>query len=342
VAALLVSYHGTEGFTAAMLRERLEATAVNIDAYNPGYEGWLGKGLVNALGAMEYGKDAPPPAPVADLSARGESNTITLSWTIPANPVPGGFQLFCREGSLDGISLDHLPSDVITGRVATGSRAAGERVSYTFTGLEFGKSYRVAARAYDFYRHYSPLSPPLAITTEQNEPPRVATPLEGLVIKRLTDEVSVNLDDYFADANAEVLTYLVEENLVPAVATVVVDGSFLRVTPLKGGTTRVTVRATDGAGQAVATSFPVIVRETPGEVDLYPNPVTSLLNLRVEGPVDCRVTIYSAAGARVMERRERVDLLAPCVLDLSALPGGAYHVVVAFDGKEVKRNILKL
>lgn len=52
VAALVVSLCGGPGFTSTELRTRLEASAVDISAWNP--DCYVGKGLVNALGAVSF------------------------------------------------------------------------------------------------------------------------------------------------------------------------------------------------------------------------------------------------------------------------------------------------
>ncbi|NQV17224.1 MAG: S8 family serine peptidase [Armatimonadetes bacterium] len=52
IAALIKSLH--PGISGLDLKARLEMTCDNIDALNPGYEGWLGSGRVNSFQALMY------------------------------------------------------------------------------------------------------------------------------------------------------------------------------------------------------------------------------------------------------------------------------------------------
>ncbi len=64
--------------TNAEVREALETTADNIDAHNPGYQGLLGSGRVNALEAVKIFRPVPP-AP-GDCNADGVIDLGDILW----------------------------------------------------------------------------------------------------------------------------------------------------------------------------------------------------------------------------------------------------------------------
>lgn len=69
VAGLIKSIHPT--LTAQELKDRLENTCDDIDALNPGYEGWLGNGRVNAFRGTMY--DLIPNLSVIEIIALEQS-----------------------------------------------------------------------------------------------------------------------------------------------------------------------------------------------------------------------------------------------------------------------------
>ncbi|MFB3040811.1 MAG: S8 family serine peptidase, partial [Candidatus Poribacteria bacterium] len=79
VAALIASQN--PDFTAAEVRAQLEATTDNIDDKNPGFEGLLGTGRVNAFTAV--GPTLTVPKPPENLLALLTDNDVNLTWNDP-------------------------------------------------------------------------------------------------------------------------------------------------------------------------------------------------------------------------------------------------------------------
>ncbi len=84
VAALIRAEH--PDWTNDQVRARLEATAENIDGKNPGYEGLLGSGRVNAFLALYSGTIPNPPE---NLAANVSGNDIALTWSDPTTNTDG-------------------------------------------------------------------------------------------------------------------------------------------------------------------------------------------------------------------------------------------------------------
>ncbi|MFQ5641315.1 MAG: S8 family serine peptidase, partial [bacterium] len=92
VAALLFS--ANPNWTGAQVRVQLLAGTDNIDAMNPGFEGLLGTGRVNAYKALS---DGPLPNPPANLQGTVAGNDVDLTWVDPTQNTDGS-----------PINLDHI------------------------------------------------------------------------------------------------------------------------------------------------------------------------------------------------------------------------------------------
>lgn len=106
----------------------------------------------------------------------------------------------------------------------------------------------------------------------------------------------------------------------------------------------VTVTAGDYFGKTCSREFVVMSRDNRVPVDLYPNPVKDRMNIRMGKEVQGKigVTLYNTGGTQVWESAETISPFDPAQVDLSRLPGGSYVVVVKYNGKEYKNNIVKL
>jgi len=190
VAALVLSHFKRPGYTAQMLRTRLESTATDIDSYNPEYKGKLGK-LVNAYAAMtQY---TTPPNKVGAITNSVRANNITLRWIVPSDPDDGkafGFNLYMRKTSLNGIDVHHLPSDVVKKTYYTGDLKVGEAFEVEMTKLDSDTSYYFAVDAFDSWGNYSPLSTQVIVKTLPNQPP-VITALDNTNVVMKASEIVI-------------------------------------------------------------------------------------------------------------------------------------------------------
>lgn len=172
VAALVLSYYKGSGFNPEMLRARLENGATNIDGYNSGYKGKIGK-LVNAHASLASGSTTPPEN-ISTLNGNVQSNIVTLSWNIPPDPddgKPSGFNVFIRKTPLTGINVKTPPSDVEIRSFSTGQFKAGDLFEAQVDGLEFDTQYYFAVNSFDFSGNVSSLSSQITRTTLSNRPP---------------------------------------------------------------------------------------------------------------------------------------------------------------------------
>ena len=203
VAALVVSKFGGAGFTPVMLRQKLESSATNIDDYNRGYRGKMGKGLVNAMGAIAGSSPYPPDA-VTSLTGTVESNIVTLKWKVPEDiddQKAAGFNIYYRKSPVNGININNLPDDVMITSALTGSLNARDEISCEIDDLDFETTYYFIVNAFDFSRNYSALSPQFSIATLENNPP-VIEAINGTSITLSAHEtVSLNFNIFDPDGH---------------------------------------------------------------------------------------------------------------------------------------------
>ena len=172
VAALVLSYYKGSGYNPDMLRARLENSATNIDGYNSGYRGKMGK-LINAHASIASGNTIPPNN-VGAVNAAVTSNIVTLNWTVPGDSddgKPSGFNVYIRKTPLTGINVKNPPADVEIRSFPIGHLNAGDPFEAQIDGLEFETKYYFAVNAFDFSGNMSSLSSQINRTTLSNQPP---------------------------------------------------------------------------------------------------------------------------------------------------------------------------
>ncbi len=95
-----------------------------------------------------------------------------------------------------------------------------------------------------------------------NHAPTVETSISNVTTGAADGIKTVSLAGVFADEDSDVLTYTATTTDT-GVATVAVNGSDLKITPVNGGTTTITVTANDGNGGTVDTNFTLTVTLPP-------------------------------------------------------------------------------
>lgn len=167
--------------------------------------------------------------------------------------------------------------------------------------------------------------------------------LENLYFDKIGDSKTLNLSEYFEDPDGETLRYAVK-NSSPSLIRAVIQGEQLVVNALKSGKVTLELTAYDYFGESVSRSFFVMARDGSQEVDLYPNPVVNQLNIRMGQEVDgnVEVKVYNTSGGLVIEQLVAVHPFEPGVLNMSQLSGGSYLIILKYEGREIKRSIVKL
>lgn len=81
--------------------------------------------------------------------------------------------------------------------------------------------------------------------------------------------------------------------------------------------------------------------EGEARVDAWPNPVKNLLTVQTSELAEARVLLLTVAGRTLFERTLTIGPGAPLKIDLSGVAPGRYTLVVRYDGKEIKKTIVK-
>lgn len=176
----------------------------------------------------------------------------------------------------------------------------------------------------------------------ENQAPVLKKQIEDLWFEVRNTTETIDLSAVFEDPEHEVLTYELEYD--PQIVYLRMDNDRLYVSPVRFGLTTVKIRATDTKGLSETVSFKVMVRDGTKRVELYPNPVTDRLNIRMgkEANGEIKVKIYAQNGSLVLEDNLQIAPFRPGVLDVKGLSGGQYSVVVEYGGEKMTANVIKL
>lgn len=188
---------------------------------------------------------------------------------------------------------------------------------------------------------YTTVSQEFSYSVGVNHAPVAGTP-DNVVLNSRTESLSIPLSELFSDEDGESLSYTCSISTTNIIVRCSVSDGNLNLDGNAYGTTEVTVSATDARGESATCSFKVLVRDGSSEIDLYPNPVVDMLNIRTGTAVSADITISNAAGAVVFSQDgASIDPFAPVKVDMSGLPGGVYYVSVSGEGINSSSSIAK-
>lgn len=274
VAALVVSAFGKEGFTNDDLWTIL-TTGVRdiIYEYNPGMEGLLGSGLIDAeLCLMSYGPE--PPDPVTDLEVVSSYGAgVVLQWTVPEDidsKKPNKFNVFASTSSLSDLDPENPGSDVIKVEAATGQLEPGEVLEYTVSGLKSTTEYYFRVQSVDNMGNVSELSNEVSASTLSNTPP-VITPLNGTEVTLRVFE-SVRLDFEISDPDGNEMTYEFEPGSAAAISAISQNVISVTITGLNAPvaysdvTYQGTISVSDGQEQTSLDFYYTVIPNSTPEV----------------------------------------------------------------------------
>lgn len=356
IAALAVSEFGGPGFTnddlVSLLLEsgRRELT----ETMNPQYAGQLGNGLIDA--GYIFFRDAVPD-PVTDVTATGRRCRIEMQWKAPmdykGDPLVS-YGVYVSGTPFSASSADEIPASAVRYDPEVTLSEDGRTVSCHVDGLDTDTEYCIAIVG------LSPggmASAPYVFQakTSDSAPEAVREISDIYLAAGDKDGVSVPLDDCFTDADMpdDRLSYFASFPDGDIVEGRVTDGSVLRLIPLGTGSVTVTVIAADLDGMTAGIPVRIIVGAAGADIDVYPNPCTDVLNIRIPGADgDFPVRIYDVSGGLVLSGTVSVGWSGKdsgaCLsdsptgaLDVGSLAPGRYVCEVDYFGSVVSARIIK-
>jgi subtilisin family serine protease len=163
-AALVLAKYGRNGFTPAMVRERLRSTATPLTAVDPPYLGKMGSGRLDANAAL-LDNDNTAPSAITDLSIiESKIGKETLSWTAPSDA--GGFVAsYDIRYSTSPITAANFAS-ATAAQNPSSPKSPGSTETFTVTGLAGGTLFYFAIKAADFHGNASDISNVISKTSE--------------------------------------------------------------------------------------------------------------------------------------------------------------------------------
>lgn len=238
---------------------------------------------------------------------------------------PDGHQLSCTlQPSEKGVSL-RMEDDIAI-------------VTVNAPDLSQDKTYNFILCASDSYVQ---TNQSFSITVLKNHSPYLIQDVPNLVFNGMENDLTLALSDYFNDEDGETLTYEVSKSGTTVIKYSIQDG-LLKLTPFSYGTSSYTIKAKDACGDYCSYTFKVLVRDVIRPVDLYPNPVVDVLNVRLPEEGTVEVLISNRAGSKVYENLEAVSgPFNPFRIDLSNMPAGEYYVRTKGCGTDGTYSIIK-
>lgn len=174
VAALILSVKKGKGYTPADLRKAIESTATDISSFNKNH--YMGKGLVNTYLAIAGTGGKAPEAPTS-FAASASSNNVTFSVKVPKDAdddVPQSINIYFSE-----TSFSKIDASLSFASFYTDGLKAGDVLNGVVHGLDFNKTYYMAAAASDLAGNKSGLSNKITVYTTDNNIP-VIEAVDGL------------------------------------------------------------------------------------------------------------------------------------------------------------------
>lgn len=176
---------------------------------------------------------------------------------------------------------------------------------------------------------------------KDNSAPEKIKDIEDILLTAKGREFIIDMTEYASDPDAEQLKY--EATISnPKVVHVTSKGNQLIGTALSYGSVDVTVVAKDARGEKVVFEFKVTVKDPSDPLSVYPNPVKDYLNVATLDMAETSINIYNSTGKLVYSTVEQVSATEPLQIDMRDYAPGTYSVLVAFGGKEYRKNVVKL
>lgn len=162
VAALILSRvveQGIKDYTADMLREQLLSAVLplDIDRMNPGYEGKLGAGYLDAYAALTRKKSTENKGPETPDPKMKDSDisSITIGWTVPEDKEDGSayyYKLYMSDKPLSEANYAQEGKPLGTNGIIKGlEHTKGQEMQYVVTGLTPATTYYFAMVAFDYW-----------------------------------------------------------------------------------------------------------------------------------------------------------------------------------------------
>ena len=178
-------------------------------------------------------------------------------------------------------------------------------------------------------------------TILENTPPQKIKNVEDMFFTSVGSSFTLNMTDYFTDADGEELGYSVSTGN-PSVVRMVPNVDQITGTILQYGATTVTITAMDAKNATAKVEFKILAREASVEYAAYPNPVKDILRVATGKDLEeIAVRIVSQTGGTVYDGSLKASAFEPAEIDMSKCAPGMYMATIRIGSKEYKETIIK-
>ena len=181
----------------------------------------------------------------------------------------------------------------------------------------------------------------LSFEVLENQTPAMVKKIEDVYVEGIGEKLSFNLDEYFSDPDGEPLRYKLTEGNRMVAKSAITDNS-LSIDIVGYGSTAISIAVTDASNKTCSADVKIIVKNPENLVELYPIPVTDVLNVRTGKEAETEIVIKSVSGHIVHESKGAVSAFEPAAIDMSACAPGQYVVSVTFNGNVTEKLITKI
>ncbi len=200
-------------------------------------------------------------------------------------------------------------------------------------------TYKATISATDEYEATATLV--ITYTILPNTPPAAIKGMDNMVFGK-GESVTVDLTEYFKDADGEKLSYTIESTESVVADYGIVDNT-LTLSGRSFGTSEITIVAMDAQKEKATIKFSVLVRDRNVPADIYPNPVRDHMFVRAGTDGTYQLSIIGANGGTVYSNSSAASgPFNPFRVDASEWGAGSYTVVLKNGSSEYKTNIVKL
>jgi hypothetical protein len=343
IAALIISRYGKPGFTPDEVKDIMLSTTRNIDSYLSNYAGKLGRGLVDTYAAL---REKPDLEVITHLNGVWDISSVALTWTDPNTKTISEYDIYWSLNPLTESSSGLPTGTGVTKKRINNTWGTGASRTYAITDLNSNCEYYIAVVAINSLENLRSEMSKLngrTLTSTNNLPPVMRKDRDNRIYFEEFNNVTVDVNDYFYDPDGNPLSFKEavssNENRMKATAR----GTKLILSAISAGECNVTVIVTDSNNAQVTGTLMTMARDAKKEVDIYPNPATDKLQIRMGKEVnrEVKVQLFNSAGTKVMDTNVMVRPFEPGTISVEKLSSGVYTLLIKYDGKEIKRNFLK-
>jgi len=315
----------------ASVGESMSASISNLDYSTTYYVSIVGYDVLRSYGEYSNVVSVTTDANHAPVISSDEGNT---------------FELKAYETKTVNLSIEDPDGDSYTWEFVDESGNAtavksDSDIQITIDGLNADAgNYSGVLTVEDVYGASSNYS--ISYSVLENHAPVVTNSIANIYIGSLSDVYTIDLSDYFSDEDGEDLKYKLD--YTSSFLSGLVSSNTLTITPSSYGVSIFTVTANDARSQSVSISFSVMIRDDSQVVDVYPNPVSDYVNIRMGENVDgnIQVEIYNDSGVLIKEQSTSISTFVPARINVSDFSSGQYVLKMKYNNIEMNRNIVKL